>query len=98
MLVSNQQNIALGRVKVGEARKMKYTINNTGSSLIKIEGIHLGCGRCTTASMDANQLQAGESSTLNVVFTPDSTGGQVKNVTVKYTGGTLTVKFSAEVI
>jgi hypothetical protein len=98
MLTTNQQQINLGRVRNGEPRKMKFALINSGENPVKIESLMVGCGKCTVASMDQQTVSPGETASLNVTFTPDSTGNQVKNVTVKFTGGALTVKFSAEVI
>lgn len=98
MLTTNQPLIALGRVKLGESRHMKFLVRNESDQSTRIENISVGCGACTIASTEKSVLEPNGTTTINVIFTPNSTGQQVKSVTLHYpTGRKLVVKFTAEV-
>ena len=98
MLRVNQQMIDLGKIPNGTPKSFKYTLTNTHTKPVNVTSLRVGCGSCTTASVDNSVIQPGESATVNVTFTPNSSGTQIKSVTVNTTDGNLTLKFSAEVI
>lgn len=84
MLVANQQNINLGKIEQGKPHSFVYEITNTSNDRLAITNIVVGCGSCTTASSPVNELGPGEKTNVNVVFTPASTGLQLKKITVNY--------------
>lgn len=102
MLLANQQLLSLGKLKTGFPHKFKFVLSNKSTDKTdNITNITVGCGSCTQASCDKTEVAPGESTDINVVFTPSSTGVQLKSVTVQYkegsNTGSLTLKFSAEV-
>jgi hypothetical protein len=82
MLISNQQIIDLGSIQHNRAHSFNFELKNAGDNPISINRVNVGCGSCTTASATNNNLNPGETTLLNVVFTPASIGPQTKNVTV----------------
>jgi hypothetical protein len=51
-----------------------FTVTNTGSAPLDISGVSTSCG-CTTATIEATQLQPGESTALTVTFDPQAHNG-----------------------
>jgi hypothetical protein len=84
MLVTNQQTIALGKVRKDVPHKFKYTIRNNGPASATIKNITVGCGSCTQASMDKNVLEVEGTAEVHVIFTPTSTGNQLKGLNIEY--------------
>jgi hypothetical protein len=98
MLKTNQPRIDLGRLKKGETRNFRYTITNDSEQSIRVESLTVGCGNCTIASMEQSVLEPQGTALVFVQFTPNSTGQQVKSVTLHYgEGNRLDLKFTAEV-
>lgn len=99
MLVSNQQLINLGKLKIGHPYRFNYIVRNTSpTDLLKINRLSVGCGSCTQASMDKSLLAAGEEAIVNVAFTPNSTGLNSKSVTIDYDNKhQLKLRFTGEV-
>jgi hypothetical protein len=97
MLTTNQPLISLGRIKIGIPNNFKFRLTNTDSKPVVIESITVGCGSCTQASTDKVLVESSGTTNINVTFTPNSTGSQLKSITVHYKGGKLSLKFSAEV-
>jgi len=97
-LASNPTSIAFGSVQVGSSLSRSATLTNTGGSLIHISTANLtGTGYTTSGLSVPTTLNAGQSLTFNVVFTPQSSGsasgslaltsdGSVSNLTVSLTG------------
>lgn len=84
MLVANQQNINLGTIQQGKPYSFRYEITNTSNDKLAITNIVVGCGSCTTASSPVSELEPGAKTDVNVIFTPASTGLQVKKITINY--------------
>jgi len=63
----------------------KYVTNfrftNTGTATLNILAVRAGCG-CTTTSLRTHEYEPGESGTVDLVFSPQGTGRQVKSLTV----------------
>lgn len=101
MLSVNQQTIHLGNIKNGIPVHFKFIVSNKEDNIININSLHLGCGSCTQASIDKSELKQGESATIQVTFTPGSTGINNKSVTVDYNNGSskhsLRLQFTAQV-
>ncbi len=102
MLTANQPEIQLGTMKKGQSKNFVFTIQNSGTQNIRINQITVGCGSCTKASTSTVIISPNQAGAINVVFTPDSTGMQNKNVSVDYSEGTahmppLILKFRATV-
>lgn len=51
-----------------------FTVTNVGGAPLDISGVSTSCG-CTTATIEATQLQSGESTTLTVTFDPQAHNG-----------------------
>lgn len=84
MLTINQPNKELGQVKYGKPYPFTYELSNTSNEVITINKIIVGCGSCTTAKTNKTTLSPGETSIIDVVFTPGSVGKQNKNINVKW--------------
>ncbi len=102
MLVVNQPDMMLGVLNYGKTHNFKYTIKNTFQDTLTIDKLVLGCGSCTKASVEKSVLEKGEETTINVAFTPGSTGINKKFINIAYSvgkgkHGTLTVTFKANV-
>lgn len=106
MLSVNQQTISLGKLTNGKPYNFHYVVTNSSNEQLVIKQITVGCGSCTQASIDKYTLAPGEVTYLRVVFTPNSSGLQMKTVSIEY--GTeqelaknkvqaIHVKFTAEV-
>jgi hypothetical protein len=98
MLQANQPLITLGKLKKNTPHNFKFVLNNTSDKPITIENISVGCGSCTQASCSNILVEPSRTTDVNVIFTPNSGGQQLKRVTVTYTGGKVDLKFSAEII
>lgn len=101
MLITNQPEQDLGELKFGIAHNFKYVIQNIDGYSVDVTGISLGCTSCTTASVSKNIISPGEKADVNVVFTPGSTGINIKTLTIKYningSSENLPLKFKAKV-
>lgn len=51
-----------------------FTVTNAGGAPLDITGVSTSCG-CTTATIEATQLQPGESTALTVTFDPQAHNG-----------------------
>lgn len=99
MLVANQQMITLGKIRKGSPMRFKFTVTNTSDISVHIQNLSVGCGSCTQASTEKTLVEPNGKTDINVVFTPNSTGGQIKSVTVNTKEfGNIILKFSSEVI
>ena len=97
-LASNPTSIAFGSVQVGGSLSRSETLTNTGGSLIHISTANItGTGYTTSGLSVPTTLNAGQSLTFNVVFSPQSAGsasgslaltsdGSVPNLSVSFTG------------
>ncbi len=69
-------------VKTGDAVTATFTLTNTGQQPLNIRKVKSNCN-CATASVDANDIPAGQTTTLRVTFnTTNRLGNQQKSVTV----------------
>lgn len=84
MLKANQQDVNLGNLKFGVPRNFKYILTNDYDTNLKINGLTLGCQSCTKAKVSKTELKPGESTEVDVIFTPGSTGINEKRVIVEY--------------
>jgi hypothetical protein len=97
MLVANEPIKNLGKVKFGKPHAFTFCVQNIGNGIIEITKIQVGCGSCTTAHVKNTHLRSGESTDINVVFTPGSTGEQKKFITVKWNNiNDLKLSFTAD--
>lgn len=87
MLVANQQELDLGRLKFGQPYSFKYVLTNKSDSEVKITKLVVGCASCTKAYTETPIVRAGGSTEVNATFTPGSTGPANKNISVAYTTG-----------
>ncbi len=98
MLSAKEQEINLGKLRLGVAKSFKFELINVGSSNIIINRLELGCFACTTASIEKSALVPREKVFVDVIFTPGSTGINSKSVTVVYDNvKELKLKFKASV-
>ena len=84
MLNVNQRDIDLGNLKFGVPHQFKYVITNDYNKKVIINRLVLGCKSCTVATTEKNILEPGESTNINVVFTPGSTGINSKKISIAH--------------
>lgn len=84
MLSVNQHDINLGTLKFGVPHHFKYVITNNYTKDVIINRLVLGCKSCTVATIEKNTIKPGESTNINVVFTPGSTGINSKKISVAH--------------
>ena len=87
MLVPDNKEMHLGNLKFGQPYNFKYSLKNTSAEEVKITKLIVGCSSCTTANTSNSIVAPGESTDINVTFTPGSTGATTKAVNVSYTVG-----------
>lgn len=97
MLSTTEPTKDLGKLKYGLPHAFNYFLTNQSSEPITIDKIIVGCGSCTTAQMRKTNLAPGESTLIEAVYTPGSTGNQRKNIQVKYGNEVLKLEFTANV-
>lgn len=97
MLKTLEPTKNLGTLRYGKPHTFTYLIENESSNPITIDKIIVGCGSCTTAKTFKNDLAPGESTLIEAVFTPGSTGDQKKHIQLKYGGEVLKLEFTAHV-
>lgn len=97
-LAANPTSIAFGSVQVGSSQSRSQTLTNTGGSLLHIStATATGAGFATSGLSVPTTLNAGQSLTFNVTFTPQSSGnasgslaltadGSVSNLSVTLSG------------
>lgn len=97
-LAASPTSIAFGSVQVGSSQSHSQTLTNTGGSVLRISTATVtGAGFATTGLSVPTTLNAGQSLTFNVTFTPQSSGnasgslaltadGSVSNLGVTLTG------------
>lgn len=84
MLNVNQHDINLGTLKFGVPHHFKYIITNNYNKKVIIDRLVLGCKSCTVATIEKNIIEPNESTNINVVFTPGSTGINTKKISIVY--------------
>lgn len=84
MLVAQEPTKSLGKVKFGKPTNFSYCLENTGDRTIEINKLIVGCNSCTKAYTKKTSLKSGESTTIEVTFTPGSLGEQKKWITVRW--------------
>jgi hypothetical protein len=98
MLTTSEHTKNLGRLKFGRPTGFNFQVKNETTRQIEITKLVVGCGSCTKANIVKTKLQPEEEATIDVVFTPGSTGPQKKHITVKYDANSvLRLEFTAEV-
>lgn len=98
MLTVNQTDIDLGQLRFGQPHKFKYIVTNNSTDSLIINKLVTGCSSCTKAYTSKTYLKTGESSDINVTFTPGTTGNQLKTLNVIYNNiNELALKFRAHV-
>lgn len=95
MLKFSENNKDLGMLRMGQPKSFTVQIVNPSATDLPIVSIKRGCGKCTQARMDVDVVKAYSSAPLNIVFTPDSTGINMKSVTVN---GNMIFTFKAQVV
>src|SRR5688572_32309564 len=97
MLTANEISKHLGKLKYGKPHTFTYLVENQLGTPITIDKIIVGCGSCTTAKTFKTNLAPGESTLIEAVYTPGSTGSQKKHINVKYGESMLRLEFTADV-
>jgi len=98
MLSTAKPTIDLGSLKYGKPHSFTYEIKNDSPNPITVDKVIVGCGSCTTASMNRSLFQPGDTATLKATFTPGSTGKQLKTIQIKQKDGSvLKLEFTADV-
>jgi hypothetical protein len=77
-----------GRVKAGEIVKHSYAFTNSGSQLLEVTNVQVGCG-CTTAGEWTHRVEPGQTGAIPIQFNSSGFGGEVlKSATVHSTDRT----------
>jgi hypothetical protein len=101
MLTVDEQEKFLGNLKFGVPHNFKYIITNSGDKTIVVTKLVLGCNSCTKASVVKQVIGVGETSQVDVTYTPGATGISTKQLIVQYTNGVnpdhLLLKFKAHI-
>lgn len=79
MIQLNRNQIDLGSIKLNTQHRFNVTVQNTGNKSIIVDTKPY-CGACTTARVKKSTLVEGESTTIDLVFTPSSKGMNAKVV------------------
>ena len=91
----------LGNIVVGQPHQFRYTLT-TDNGPVVIKRFAVGCGSCTTVSIEKNHLDPEQITYLNVTFTPSMKGDQIKSVSIIYTENDIEInmelRFHATVI
>jgi hypothetical protein len=83
LLNANKTSLAFGSVNLGSSSIMSVTFTNGGNSSITISAVSLSGAGYTASGVSTGQiLTAGQTATLNVTFTPASTGSLPGSVSV----------------
>ena len=86
-LAANPTSIAFGSVPVGSSQSRSQSLTNTGGSLLHISAATVtGAGFATIGLSVPTTLNAGQSLTFNVTFTPQSSGNASGSVAVTADG------------
>jgi hypothetical protein len=86
-LAANPTSIAFGSVPVGSSQSHSQSLTNTGGSLLHISAATVtGAGFATIGLSVPTTLNAGQSLTFNVTFTPQSSGNASGSVAVTADG------------
>jgi len=96
-LGSNPTSLSFGSVTVGGKQALSATVTNTGGSSVTISQVAISGTGFTLSGITAPvTLAAGQNATLNVTFTPSSSGSVSGNVTITSNASnpTLTIPLS----
>lgn len=85
MLKIDQQVKDLGAVKFGSTIKFQYEVTNKYPVDVVLDAITPGCASCTKVTVRDRNLKVGQSTFIDVAFTPGSTGVQKKTISISYT-------------
>lgn len=86
MLSSNPASVTFGDVAAGQSTSSSVTVTNTGSSTVTITQVTGPGTPYTVSGITANQtIGAEQSATLNVKFSPTTTGSFTSNATITST-------------
>lgn len=85
-IAAETTNIDLGDVPNGEVITRQIAIRNDGEATLNVQSLSTSCG-CTTATLDAMQIEPGQSANLHITFDsgahgPDLTGPLLRHVYV----------------
>ena len=82
-LGANPTTLSFGSVNVGSNSSLGVTLKNNGNSNITISGISGATGGFTTSGVSAGTiLTPNQSATLNVIFTPGTSGAASATITI----------------
>lgn len=101
MITVNTNPKVLGNIKIGVPTTFQYALTSAAET-IKILSLSAGCGSCTLASIEKDEIAPNSTVVMSVTFTPNGTGEQTKQVTVTYSEGistsSIALEFTANVI
>jgi hypothetical protein len=79
MIQVKPTSLNLGTLQVNKSHKFSIEVVNTGASRVIVDTKPY-CSSCTTAKVIKSHLNAGESTMINMVFTPTKLGDNHKIV------------------
>lgn len=80
---TNKLEMNIGDVHVHKPFKFKFILTAEDSP-VRLTSISAGCASCTVVETKKFSLEANESVDLDVTFTPDKLGEQVKFIHIQY--------------
>ena len=95
MITVNTNPKILGNVKAGIPTTFQYALTSAAETA-KITSLSAGCGSCTVASIEKDEIAPNSTVVMNVTFTPNGIGEQTKKITVTYMEGTILSKLELE--
>lgn len=96
MLIADEPIKDLGRVKFGLTHTFKYTLTNNGDKDIYISKLQVSCHSCTVASTKKRRISPGETTIVDVAFTPGTISKQSKHIDVLFDDTSLRLQFKGE--
>ena len=85
-LTANPTSLAFGSVQVGNSTSLSETLTNTGGSSITISGATVSSGFSLSGLALPLTLNAGQSTSFTVLFTPTTSGAASGSVSITSTG------------
>lgn len=84
MIEVQNNNLTLPTLVIGQRFPFSVNVINTGDKKVHFSELKPGCGSCTDASLESYEIEAGQMTLMNLLFTPNSKGQYSKIVKMTY--------------